>query len=67
MRANANRLPIPRSLLADSRMDGPKAGWHPRMSSRLGPFRLVQLPGSQQAIFTKPITVADEIVEAGRD
>jgi hypothetical protein len=67
MWANANRLPTLRSLLADSRMDGPKAGWHPRMSSRLGTFRLVQMPGSREAIFTKPITVADKIVEAGRD
>jgi pimeloyl-ACP methyl ester carboxylesterase len=38
-----------------------------RMSSRLGQFRLVQMPGSHEAIFTDPIRVADKFVEAGRD
>ena len=42
-------------------------GWHPRMSSRLGLFRLVQMPGSHEAIFSNPILLADKIIEAGRD
>jgi hypothetical protein len=37
------------------------------MSSRLGEFRLVQMPGSHEAIFTDPTGVADKFVEAGRD
>lgn len=41
-------------------------GWHPRMSSRLGLFRLVQLPGSHEVMFTSPALLADKIVEAGR-
>ena len=42
-------------------------GWHPRMSSRLGLYRLVQMPGSHEAIFTNPALLADKFVEAGRD
>lgn len=46
---------------------GPDFGWHPRMSSRLGLYRLVQMPGSHEAIFTNPALLADKLVEAGRD
>ncbi|MCU1694921.1 MAG: Salicylate esterase [Mycobacterium sp.] len=47
--------------------DSGDSGWHPRMSSRLGEFRLVQMPGSHEAVFTDPIGLADKFVEAGRD
>jgi pimeloyl-ACP methyl ester carboxylesterase len=46
---------------------GPDTGWHPRMSSRLGLFRLVQIPGSHEVMFTAPQRLAGAIVEAGRD
>jgi pimeloyl-ACP methyl ester carboxylesterase len=65
-----HRLPIPRSFLVgteDIVMPPGDSGWHPRMSSRLGTFRLVQMPGSHEALFTKPISVADKLIEAGRD
>ncbi len=42
-------------------------GWHPRMSNRLGLFRLVQLKGSHEVMFTAPDRLSDAIVEAGRD
>ncbi|MGH9601370.1 MAG: alpha/beta fold hydrolase [Terriglobales bacterium] len=42
-------------------------GWHPRMSSRLGLFRLVQMPGSHEVLFTNPRRLAEKLVEAGRD
>ena len=42
-------------------------GWHPRMSNRLGLFRLVQMPGSHEVIFTNPTGLAEKIIEAGRD
>ncbi len=42
-------------------------GWHPRMSNRLGLFRLVQMPGSHEVIFSNPTGLADKIIEAGRD
>ena len=60
----------PRSFLVgadDLVMPPGDSGWHPRMSSRLGQFRLVQMPGSHEAVFTNPIGLADKFVEAGRD
>ena len=42
-------------------------GWHPRMSNRLGLFRLVQMPGSHEVIFSNPDGLAEKIIEAGRD
>jgi pimeloyl-ACP methyl ester carboxylesterase len=46
---------------------GTEWGWHPRMSSRLGLYRLVQMPGSHQVNFTNPELLALKIVEASRD
>jgi len=46
---------------------GPDWGWHPRMSSRLGLYRLVQMPGSHEVLFTNPALLAAKIIEAGRD
>jgi pimeloyl-ACP methyl ester carboxylesterase len=42
-------------------------GWHPRMSNRLGLFRLIQMPGGHEVIFSNPTGLAEKIVEAGRD
>jgi pimeloyl-ACP methyl ester carboxylesterase len=39
-------------------------GWHPRMTSRLGEHRFIQLPGSHEVMFTNPSGLADAIVEA---
>ena len=64
-----HQLPTPRSYLVgteDVVLPPGDTGWHPRMSSRLGTFRLVQMPGSHEAIFTNPIGLADKIIEAGR-
>lgn len=41
--------------------------WHPRISSRLGLFRLVQMPGSHELLFSNPSGLAMKLVEAGRD
>jgi pimeloyl-ACP methyl ester carboxylesterase len=46
---------------------GPDFGWHPRMSNRLGLYRLVQMPGSHEVIFTNPGGLAEKLIEAGRD
>ena len=46
---------------------GPESGWHPRMSSRLGLYRLVQMPGDHEALLTDPEKLAAKLVEAGRD
>lgn len=41
--------------------------WHPRLSERLGLFRLVEGPGSHEIWFTNPALAAQKVVEAGRD
>jgi pimeloyl-ACP methyl ester carboxylesterase len=41
--------------------------WHPRLSERLGLFRLVELPGSHETIFSNPARLAQAIWEAARD
>ena len=63
-------LDLPKSFLnctEDIALPPGEWGWHPRMSSRLGLYRLVQMPGSHEVIFTNPIGLADKIIEAGRD
>ncbi len=41
--------------------------WHPRLSERLGLYRLVSMPGSHEVCFTNPGLLAEKIMEAGRD
>lgn len=41
--------------------------WHPRISEKLGLFRLVQSPGSHELCFTNPSRLAQALLEAGRD
>ncbi|VTU25352.1 Alpha/beta hydrolase family protein [Variovorax sp. PBL-H6] len=41
--------------------------WHPRLSERLGLFRLVECSGSHELCFTDPALLARKIIEAGRD
>lgn len=41
--------------------------WHPRLSEKLGLFRLVTTSGSHEACFTDPEGLADAIMRAGRD
>ena len=41
--------------------------WHPRLSERLGLFRLVECPGSHEMWFSNPARLAQAIVEASRD
>jgi pimeloyl-ACP methyl ester carboxylesterase len=40
---------------------------HPRLSEKLGLFRLVQTPGSHELLFSNPGRLAQAILEAGRD
>ncbi len=42
-------------------------GWHPRLSEKLGLFRLVQAPGSHELCFSAPDVLAAAIMKAGRD
>jgi len=41
--------------------------WHPRLSQKLGLFRLVQVPGSHELCFSNPKLLAQAIMNAGRD
>lgn len=41
--------------------------WHPRLSERLGLYRLVSCPGSHELCFTNPALLALKIEEAGRE
>jgi pimeloyl-ACP methyl ester carboxylesterase len=63
-------LEIPRSFInctEDIALPPGEWGWHPRMSGRLGVYRLVQMPGSHEVIYTNPALLAEKIVQAGRD
>ena len=64
-------LPIPKSYLYCTEDNvlpqGEQWGWHPRMSNRLGLFRLVQMSGSHEVMFSNPIGLAEKIIVAGRD
>jgi pimeloyl-ACP methyl ester carboxylesterase len=64
-------LGIPRSylnFLEDNAIgQSEQWGWHPRMSSRLGVFRLVQAHGCHEVMFTNPRLLAEKLIEAGRD
>lgn len=42
-------------------------GWHPRLSEKLGLFRLVLGEGGHEVCFTNPGLLAAKIMEAGRD
>ncbi|HJS92949.1 MAG TPA: alpha/beta hydrolase [Solirubrobacteraceae bacterium] len=41
--------------------------WHPRLSERLGLFRLVECPGSHEMWFSDPQRIAQAVLKAGRD
>ena len=62
-------LETPRSYLngtEDIALPPGEWAWHPRMSSRLGMYRLVQMPGSHEVMLSNPVLLAEKIVEAGR-
>jgi pimeloyl-ACP methyl ester carboxylesterase len=41
--------------------------WHPRLSQKLGLFRLIQVSGSHELCFSNPDRLAQAIMQAGRD
>jgi hypothetical protein len=40
---------------------------YPRLSSRLGAYRLLEMPASHEVMFTNPHGLADRIIEASLD
>ena len=61
-------LSIPRSYIY-CRHDRalPPSYFHPRMSSRLGEFKLLEMDGSHEVMFTRPEELAERIIEASLD
>lgn len=45
----------------------PAGRWHPGMSSRLGKFKLVEMGGSHEVMFTRPAELAGKLVDASND
>ena len=41
--------------------------WHPRLSEKLGLYRLVAMPGSHESCFTNPTLLGRKMIEAGRN
>ena len=61
-------LAIPKSFIY-CRQDKalPPGCFHPQMSSRLGQFKLLEMDGSHEVMFTRPDELADNIIEASFD
>ena len=61
-------LAIPKSVI-HCRQDKalPPGFFHPRMSSRLGKFKLVEMDGGHEVMFTRPAELADKLIEANSD
>jgi hypothetical protein len=59
---------LPKSFIAvaDDRAL-PEGTWHPVMSSRLGSFKLVEMGGSHEVMFTRPAELARKLLEASND
>ena len=66
--AEFHRGELPRSYIAvsDDRVL-PPGGWHPTMSARLGSFKLVEMGGSHEVMFTRPAELAGKLVEAANE
>jgi pimeloyl-ACP methyl ester carboxylesterase len=60
-----DELDVPRSYLFAT--DDRAVPWHPVMSSRLGQFRLVEMPGDHEALLTRPRQLAQHLILAGED
>jgi pimeloyl-ACP methyl ester carboxylesterase len=63
------QMSIPKSYInctEDTAMP-PHYPWHPRLSKKLGLYRLVQVPGSHELCYSNPLRLARAIMDAGRD
>jgi len=61
-------LAIPKSFIY-CRQDKalPPGSFHPRMSSRLGAIKFLEMDGSHEVMFTRPAELANKIIEACSD
>lgn len=61
-------LDVPKSFLfLRQDLALPPGYFHPRMSSRLGKFKLVEMDGSHEVMFSRPAELTEKIVEASGD
>ncbi len=66
--AEFHRGELPRTYIAVSDDRAlPPGGWHPTMSTRLGSFKLVEMGGSHEVMFTRPAELARKLVEAANE
>jgi pimeloyl-ACP methyl ester carboxylesterase len=64
------KLNIPKSYLLtrqDLAMPPGEYAWYPRFGDRLGEHKYVEIDGSHEACFTRPMELANAIVEASTD
>jgi hypothetical protein len=65
-----NQVRAPRSYLnslEDNDITQGEWGRHPRLSNRLGVFRLIQMPGSHEVLLTNPSLFTEKLIAADRD
>jgi pimeloyl-ACP methyl ester carboxylesterase len=63
-----HREELPRSYIAVADdLALPSGQWHPGMSSRLGTFKLVEMDGSHEVMFTRPSELAGKLLDAASD
>lgn len=69
LKANPAEMAVAKSFIncAEDTALPQSHGWHPRLSEKLGLFRLVQIPGSHERCFTDPDALARAVLVAGRD
>ena len=69
LKTNPAQMTVPKSYLNGTEDTAlPQSlGWHPRLSEKLGLFRLVQMSGSHEVCFSNPTLLGQKIMEAGRD
>jgi pimeloyl-ACP methyl ester carboxylesterase len=61
-------LDIPKSFIfCRQDMTLPPGSFHPGMSSRLGTYKLVEMDGSHEVMFTRPADVAEKLIEASSE
>ena len=69
LKTNPDQLDIGKSFIncMDDTALPQSEGWHPRLSEKLGVFRLIQVRGSHELCFTNPKSLSQAILEAARD
>lgn len=61
-------LDIPKSFIFCRQDMALPPGWfHPRMSSRLGRYKLVEIDGGHEVMFTRPAELADKLIAASTE